>query len=98
QGRDEPHDLATDWDDEELWAKWIDLFRSHWPHADGPHAVFSSDVYVSGIAERLGAAPVLVDPDRSTVPISATEIREQPARHLDHVLPGVRRWIQANWL
>lgn len=92
------HDLATDWNDEGLWARWIALFREHWPYPDGPHAVFSSDHYVSGIADRIGAAPVLVDPDRANVPISATQIRENPDQHLDLVPPGVRRWIQNNWL
>ena len=37
--------------------KWIALFREHWPHEAGPHAVFSSDDYVSGIADRLDAEP-----------------------------------------
>ncbi len=92
------HRLPTDWDDQELWAKWIALFRDHWPHDDGPHAVFSSDHYVGGIAERLGAVPELVDPARATIPISATQIRDDPAAHLDLVLPEVRRWIESNWL
>jgi HTH-type transcriptional regulator, transcriptional repressor of NAD biosynthesis genes len=92
------HSLGTDWNDEELWSKWIALFRSHWPHDDGPHAVFSSDDYVSGIAERLAAHPVTVDPERTTVPISATQIRNEPAAHLDKVSPPVRAWIESNWL
>ena len=92
------HSLATDWDDEELWAKWIRLFRSHWPHEVGPHAVFSSDSYVSGIAERLDAVAVSVDPDRAVVPISASQIRREPAAHLDKVAPPVRQWIESNWL
>jgi len=92
------HSLATDWDDEELWARWIALFRDHWPHEVGPHAVFSSDTYVSGIATRLEADAVTVDPDRATVPISATEIRDAPAAHLDKVTPPVRQWIESHWL
>lgn len=92
------HSLATDWNDDDLWQKWIDLFRSHWPYDDGPHAVFSSDSYVAGIAERLDAQPVSVDPDRDVVPISATQIRDEPAAHLDKVSPPVRAWIQSNWL
>ena len=92
------HSLATDWDDEALWARWIALFRDHWPHEEGPHAVFSSDVYVSGIAERLDATAVTVDPDRTAVPISATQIRDEPAAHLDKVTPPVRQWIESNWL
>jgi nicotinamide mononucleotide adenylyltransferase len=92
------HALVTDWDDEDMWARWIALFRQHWPHEVGPHAVFSSDDYVSGIAERLDAEPVTVDPDRTTVPISATEIRAEPAAHLDKVTPSVRQWIESYWL
>ncbi len=92
------HSLATDWNDEVLWARWIALFRDHWPHEDGPHAVFSSDAYVSGIAERLDATAVSVDPDRAAVPISATQIRDEPAAHLDKVAPPVRQWIESNWL
>jgi len=92
------HTLATDWNDEDLWARWIALFRDHWPHEAGPHAVFSSDAYVSGIADRLDAEPVTVDPERTTVPISATQIRDEPAAHLDKVTPPVRQWIESNWL
>ena len=92
------HDLGTDWNDEELWAKWMALFRRRWPLPTGPHAVFSSDGYVSEIARRFGALSVAVDPERITVPISATMIRERPADHLDRVLPEVRAWIESNWL
>lgn len=92
------HSLATDWNDEVLWARWIALFRDHWPHEDGPHAVFSSDAYVSGIADRLDATAVSVDPDRAAVPISATQIHDDPAAHLDKVAPPVRQWIESNWL
>ena len=93
-----PHQLHTDFDDEDLWEKWMRLFRSHWPYDTGPHAVFSSDSYVSGLAERFDAEQVRIDPDRSEVPISATQIRENPADHLDMVAPQVRAWIESNWL
>ncbi len=92
------HSLETDWDDEELWGRWIALFRMHWPHESGPHAVFSSDAYVSGIAERLDAEAITVDPERTAVPITATQIRSEPAAHLDKVTPQVRQWIESNWL
>lgn len=92
------HRLRTDFDDEELWTKWMDLFRAHWPYDDGPHAVFSSDPYVSGLAERFEAQAVTVDAERTAVPISASEIREQPAEHLDKVAEPVRAWIESNWL
>lgn len=92
------HELATDFADETLWTRWIELFRSRWPHADGPHAVFSSDPYVDQLAARLGAAAVVVDADRAAVPISATMIRESPEDHLHHLAAPVRRWVESNWL
>jgi nicotinamide mononucleotide adenylyltransferase len=90
--------LATDFDDEELWAQWMALFTEMWPHADGPHAVFSSDAYVVELARRFGARHVVVDADRATVPISATQIREDPGAHLHHLAAPVRTWVEANWL
>jgi HTH-type transcriptional repressor of NAD biosynthesis genes len=90
------HDLDTNFDDEELWAKWMALFRSRWPHDAGPDAVFSSDPYVAGIAARFGAVPVVVDADRVAVPISATMVREAPADHLERLAPNVRAWVAAN--
>ena len=92
------HRLGTDFEDEELWAKWMALFTERWPHDDGPHAVFSSDGYVVELASRFGAQHVVVDADRSTVPISATQIREDPAVHLHRLAPAVRAWVEINWL
>lgn len=90
------HDLDTNFDDEELWARWMALFRSRWPHETGPDVVFSSDAYVDGIARRFGARPVVVDADRETVPISATMIRDGPSAHLDFLAPNVRAWVEVN--
>lgn len=92
------HDLDTNFDDETLWERWMALFRDHWPHDDGPHAVLSSDPYVADLAERFSAAAVVVDADRSTVPVSATLVRNAPADHLEFLAPPVRRWVEANWL
>lgn len=93
-----PHRLATDFADEDLWRSWMELFRAHWPHGEGPHVVFSSDPYVDELARRFDAASVVVDADRATVPVSATMIRDDPAAHLDFVASPVRDWIEANWL
>jgi cytidyltransferase-like protein len=92
------HDLPTDWGDEQLWQRWITLFRDHWPHETGPHVVCSSDPYVAELARRLGAEPVVVDADRVNVPISATMVRTDPAAHLEMLAPTVRAWVEANWL
>jgi hypothetical protein len=92
------HDLGTDWDDEELWARWIDLFRRSWPVGlpPGPQVLFGSEVYSGEIARRLGADLALVDPDRVAVPISSTAIRQDPLTRLDFVAPPVRAWIEAH--
>ena len=92
------HDLDTDWTDESLWAKWIELFRSHWPHDDGPDAVFSSEDYSAELARRLGAKPIVVDHERLNVPISATMIRADPAAHLGLLAAPVRAWVESNWV
>lgn len=92
------HTLATNFDDPDLWSKWMELFRAHWPRDEGPHAVFSSDGYVGELADRFGADAVVVDADRVTVPISATQIRTSPGEHLDRLAPPVRVWVEANWL
>lgn len=91
------HNLHTDWNDESLWAKWIALFRSHWPFDSGPHAVFSSDSYVAELAQRLEAEAVVVDVQRLNVPISATQIRNDPLAHLDQLAPEVREWVETNF-
>jgi hypothetical protein len=69
-----------------------------WPHDIGPHAVFSSDAYVVELASRFGADHVVVDADRVAVPISATQIRDDPGSYLHHLAPPVRSWVEANWL
>jgi HTH-type transcriptional regulator, transcriptional repressor of NAD biosynthesis genes len=91
------HDLPTDFADAELWERWMELFRRHWPLDHGPHAVFSSDPYVDGIAARFGAEPVVVDAERATVPVSASMIRADPAEHLHRLAPPVRDWVTSNW-
>lgn len=92
------HDLDTNFADESLWTRWMELFRSRWPHEDGPHVVFSSDGYLHELASRFGAVADVVDAQRITVPISATQIRESPADHLDRLAPPVRTWVEANLL
>ena len=92
------HDLHNDWDDQELWAKWINLLRSKWPLANGPEVVVSSDFYISELAHRLGAEALVCDPERTNVPISATLIRNDPATHLERLAPSVRDWVERNWL
>jgi HTH-type transcriptional repressor of NAD biosynthesis genes len=91
------HQLTTDFSDELLWQQWMALFRSHWPLGDGPHAVFSSDAYVAGLAQRFGAVAETVDARRERVPISASMIRAEPSAHLELLAEPVRNWVQEQW-
>ena len=56
------HDLDTDFGDEDLWQRWITLFRARWPLDEGPDVYFSSEAYVTEIARRLAARVVDVEP------------------------------------
>ena len=91
------HELETDFNDLELWNKWVALFQSYWPLDRGPDVVFSSEPYGAELARRLGARSVVVDADRASVPVSGTMIRANPAAYLDYLAPAVRAWVQANW-
>ena len=88
------HALDTDFDDPELWDRWMELLRDHWPLPEGPDVIFSSEGYGGELARRFGADSVAVDPGRTTVPVSATMIREAPLDHLDHLAPPVRAWVE----
>jgi NadR type nicotinamide-nucleotide adenylyltransferase len=88
------HDLDTNFADPDLWDAWIDLFGVHWPLDDGPHAVFSSEPYGDELARRLDADAVVVDEARLAVPISATQIRDNPLAHLDKLAEPVRSWVE----
>lgn len=65
-----------------------------------PDAMFASEDYLLPCAQLLSdhlghtVAPVMVDRTRSTVPISATRIREQPVAHRPH-LPAP---VWADWV
>jgi HTH-type transcriptional regulator, transcriptional repressor of NAD biosynthesis genes len=92
------HDLETNFADEALWARWMALLRARWPLDDGPDVVFSSDPYIDQLADRFGAEAIVVDAERRAVPISATQIRQAPADHLDRLAPAVRQWVEVNLL
>ena len=52
----------------------------------------SEPAYGDMTAERIDARHVLVDPDRSAVPISATAIRRGPYANWAYLSPAVRAW------
>jgi HTH-type transcriptional repressor of NAD biosynthesis genes len=78
----------VDFDDPDAWNYWVSAIREVLPR--DPDLVFSSESYGAELALRLGAQHVLVDPARSQVPISATQIRERPLAHWGFIPPPVR--------
>jgi NadR type nicotinamide-nucleotide adenylyltransferase len=56
-----------------------------------PDMVFTSEEYGPGYANAMRCRHVLVDQPRSTFPVSATMIREDPLSRLHLLLPTVRR-------
>ncbi len=55
-----------------------------------PDVVFTSESYGEGYAKAMDCKHVLVDIDRNTVIISATQIRSSPLEFLDYLEPCVR--------
>jgi len=78
----EPHEHPEFW---EIWTRSIRRFIT-----TGPDLVFTSESYGDELARRLGARHVLVDIDRSQVPVSGTKIREHPFDNWQFIPPCVR--------
>ena len=72
-------------DDSQLWADNTVRWLGH-----APDAVFTSESYGDPWAAALGCRHVLVDRQRSAVPISATVIRADPFAHWEFLSPPVR--------
>jgi NadR type nicotinamide-nucleotide adenylyltransferase len=73
-------------DDSEGWATATTRALS----GERPDVVFTSEDYGDAYAAFLGCEHVLVDRDRSAVPVSGSEIRADPLAHLDFLHPVVR--------
>ncbi len=58
-----------------------------------PDKVFSSKREGAALAEALGAAHVLVDPLRDSVPVSASELYARPHEHERYLLPATRPYV-----
>ena len=80
-----PDDLP---DEPEPWAqRTIKILRRK------PDVVFTSEEYGEGYAKAMDCRHVLVDLNRSSVPISATLIRSNPLSFLDFLEPCVRAYF-----
>ena len=79
-------------DHPDFWAIWRGVIRD--AHPAPLDFVFGSDAYLFRLAEKLGAAPVLVDPDREIFPVSGSAIRKDAAAHWSMISGPVRPHFQ----
>jgi HTH-type transcriptional regulator, transcriptional repressor of NAD biosynthesis genes len=80
-------DIELD-DDSHAWAQYTKEFLGY-----TPDVVFSSEQYGTTYAKCLGCEHVLVDLAREHVPISATQIRANPAQYKDFLMPEVAAYF-----
>ena len=69
-------------DDINFWHIWNEVVHSRVPDLD---AVFGSEEYINPFAWHLGVEPILVDINRKTVSVSATDIRTDPFGNWEHI-------------
>lgn len=75
-------------DDSEGWAKFTVAVLGYIPDA-----VFTSEAYGDPYASFMGAVHVLVDRDRTHMPISATMVRSDPMKYAEFLEPPVRAYF-----
>lgn len=81
-------DHKLDDNDSEGWAKFtLDILGYT------PDAVFTSEAYGDPYARFMGTVHVLVDRDRTHVPISATMVRSNPIQYAEFLEPCVRAYF-----
>jgi NadR type nicotinamide-nucleotide adenylyltransferase len=78
----------VDFDDDGAWAFWVGAIRA--AHPRPVDVVFSSEAYGHELARRLGARHVLVDGDRTHVPVSGRQIRADPLAQWEALPTPVR--------
>lgn len=84
-------EAEVDFDSPTAWDEHMRLINSL---LDEPvDATFTSDVYGSELARRLGAQWVQVDPGRAATPVSGTSVRADLAGHWWALPPSVRSWF-----
>lgn len=75
----------------DFWNIWVASIRKFIP--EGPDVVFTSEEYGDELARRLGAQHILCDLSRSSVPVSATRIRENPYENWQFIPEPVRPYF-----
>ncbi len=81
-------DTVLDDNDSEGWAKYTLQILGY-----VPDAVFTSESYGDPYASFMGSVHVLVDKERTTIPISATKVRSNPLLYAQFLEPVVRAYF-----
>lgn len=85
-------DVPVDFGDETVWAAQVAVMRAALERDRRPpvDAVFSSEPYGADLAAWFGAGHAPVDPGRSAVPVSASQIRADLHGHWDDLAPAAQ--------
>jgi HTH-type transcriptional regulator, transcriptional repressor of NAD biosynthesis genes len=81
-------DSKLDDDDSKGWAAYTKEVLGY-----TPNAVFTSESYGDPYAKFMGCVHVLVDKERTTIPISGTKVRSNPIEYLEYLEPCVRAYF-----
>jgi NadR type nicotinamide-nucleotide adenylyltransferase len=81
-------DNKLDDDDSKGWAAYTKEILGY-----TPDAVFTSEAYGDPYARFMGCVHVLVDKERTTIPVSGTLVRSNPLAHLEYLEPCVRAYF-----
>ncbi len=76
---------------EDFWHAWINHAKGRFGNVD---AVFTNDQYGHRLATELNAEWVPTDPNRTLVPISATEIKDNPIDNWKYINQYAKRAFQ----
>lgn len=77
----------------DFWVIWRGIVRV--AHPEPIDRVYASEPYGARLATEVGATFVPVDLARRRVPLSATMVRADPARHWHRLPASVRDWYRA---
>ena len=69
---------------------WAAAFKRLGPATD---IVFTSEEYGEYVAEYMGIQHLLFDQDKKVVPVSASQLRQQPFKYWDSLPPSVQPWF-----
>jgi HTH-type transcriptional regulator, transcriptional repressor of NAD biosynthesis genes len=90
-------DAPVDYGDQAVWAAQVAVMRAALARDGRPpvSAVFSSEFYGRELADRLWADQVMVDPGRTAVPVSASQVRADLYGTWDMLIPPARVGLAA---